>query len=381
MDQLTKAGRAAEAASVAQASSLQKCRQDAFATGRQDACATRAALPASLSGFSAAPIVLAALCLACLLAMFTGVETAPGYLTPPLADSPSSLPQTSAPAAGFSLSGGDVLGLLVIGLISGTVGSMLAMGGGLFSVSFLIFFLGLHSGVARFASLLSYFAVAVDATYRYAKLGFIMKDVVKILVPATLAGIVAGAFIGNRVPPELIIDLLGIFLLAMAAVLVKRVFDHYRNRARLSDVAPQGHPAHGVRPRGRRRLPALWKTALCGFPGGIACALLGVSGGVITTPLQQLLAPVSLKNDIANTLATHSITVPFACALIMYMGVSGDAFDFWTPILAALLLIPGSLAGSQIGPALLKRMSPAAVHVFFAVMTFLLAINMLFFGE
>ncbi len=109
-------------------------------------------------------------------------------------------------------------------------------------------------------------------------------------------------------------------------------------------------------------------------------AMLGISGGVVTNPLQQVLAGIPIRNSIANTLAKASVTIPVACVMIMVMGVQAGQFDPWSPILVALCLTPGSVIGSQLGPALMRRMSPVAVHALFGAVAFVMGINMLFFG-
>jgi hypothetical protein len=121
--------------------------------------------------------------------------------------------------------------------------------------------------------------------------------------------------------------------------------------------------------------------ALCGFPGGFLSAMLGISGGIVTNPLQQILARIPIKNAIANTLAKASVTVPIACLMIMAMGIRAGHFDFWTPVLVALCLIPGSIIGSQLGPALTRRMSSVAMHALFCAVALFMGINMLFFGR
>jgi len=106
--------------------------------------------------------------------------------------------------------------------------------------------------------------------------------------------------------------------------------------------------------------------------------MLGISGGVVTNPLLQVLAGIPIRNAIACTLAKASVTVPIACLMIMFMGVRGGHFDFWTPIMVALCLVPGSFIGSQLGPALVKRMSFVAVHALFCAVALFMGINMLF---
>ena len=320
----------------------------------------------------------ALICLVIVVAMFSG----PTVRTSPLSFSPGDAALHTGAEHGPLLSAENVLGLLVIGLVSGIFGSMFGMGGGVLKMSFLLLFFGFHPGVSRFAALLAYFVVAVGASYRYLKLGFVMMDVVKILIPSGIVGIIFGAIIGHHLPRDVMTLLLGVFLLFIAVVMVRRI------RSRFQDVVPQpGRCAperdHTVNsPCGCPATPpATWKLVLCGFPGGFLSAMLGISGGVASNPLQQLLAHIPIKSAIANTLVMAAVTVPVACLMIMVMGVQAGHFDFWTPVLVALCLIPGSIIGSQIGPVLTRSMSSGTMHGLFAVVALVMGISMLFFSN
>ena len=294
-------------------------------------------------------------------------------------------PAREAMAAGrvgdFRFTAENVLGLFVIGLISSTFGGMLGMGGGVLKMSFLLFFFGFHPGTSRFAALLAYFVVAVGASYRYLKLRFVMMDVVKILIPSSILGIIFGAITGHHLSREIMTVLLGTFLLFISVVMVKRIVARYPGVSPPTE-GPVREQDYSNSSRGRLAPPAAdWIVALCGFPGGFLSAMLGISGGIVTNPLQQILARIPIKNAIANTLAKASVTVPFACLMIMTMGVRAGHFDFWTPVLVALCLIPGSIIGSQLGPALTRRMSSVAIHALFCAVALFMGINMLFFGR
>ncbi len=67
--------------------------------------------------------------------------------------------------------------------------------------------------------------------------------------------------------------------------------------------------------------------------------------------------------------------------MIMIMGVQAGQFDFWSPILVALFLIAGSIIGSQLGPALTRRMSSVMVHFLFGAVALFMGINTLFFSR
>lgn len=275
----------------------------------------------------------------------------------------------------------NILGLLVIGLVSGTFGGMLGMGGGVLKMSFLLLFFGFHTGVSRFAALLSYFIVAAGASYRYLKLNYVMMEAVKILIPSSIAGIVLGALIGHSLPRDILTLILGIFLLFITVVMVRRIISHFQCRIALQGGQGQEEEL-AQRWSSGNSLPskAKWILALCGFPGGVFSAMLGISGGIVSNPLQQLLASIPIKNAVANTLLKATFTVPFACLMIMVMGVRSGQFDCWTPLLVALCIAPGSIVGSQLGPALTRRMSPLVAHALFGVVCFFMAVSLLFAG-
>lgn len=320
----------------------------------------------------------ALICLIAILAMFSS----PHGKESPLSFSPGNQAQLAGCDLVFPFTAENILGLFAIGLVSGTFGGMLGMGGGVLKMSFLLLFFGFHPGVSRFAALLSYFVVALGASYRYLKLKFVMMDVVKILIPSSIVGIIFGAFIGHYLPRDILTLILGVFLLFIAVVMVRRIL------LRCQDVSPPpGGPAAEqdatvTSSRGRARpVRSGWKIVVCGLPGGFLSAMLGISGGVVSNPLQQVLARIPIKNAIANTLVKASVTVPVACLMIMVMGIQGGHFDFWTPFLVALCIVPGSIIGSQLGPALTRRMSSVTAHALFGAVALFMGINMLFFSN
>jgi len=319
----------------------------------------------------------ACVCLVVAVAMFTASDQTGQAVS----SSPGFQMNRAACDGGFLFTAENILGLCVIGLVAGTFGGMLGMGGGVLKMSFLLLLFGFHPGISKFAALLSYFVVAAGASYQYLKLRLVDSDAVKVLIFSSILGVVLGATIGHHLSRDVLTLLLGVFLLLMSVVMVKKILA--REEATLPEPGspdPLEESDDGSAGRPSRPTPSGWMIALCGFPGGLLSAMLGISGGVVSNPLQQVLARMPIKNAIANTLAMSCVTVPFACLAIMVMGVEAGHFDVWSPMLAAMCLIPGSIIGSQIGPALMKRMSPTVAHAIFGVVAFLMGVNMLFFS-
>jgi uncharacterized membrane protein YfcA len=336
----------------------------------------------------AATVAGALICLVVMLAMFSE----PPGARHPLSFSAGAEEQVAGNDRGFHFTAENVLGLVVIGLISSTFGGMLAMGGGVLKVSLLLLLFGFHPGISKFAALLAYFVVAVGAAYRYHKLGLVNVEAVKILIPSSILGIIVGAIIGHRLPRDAMMILLGMFLLFIAVAMARRMLGRHRDAPTPTDGPTRDHvtgasPGPGAstmstRPFGRQWLAKVgWKVGLCGFPGGLLSAMLGISGGVVTTPLQQVLAQIPIKSAVANTLVKASVTVPIACVIIIVMGVRAGHFDLWTPVMVAFCLIPGSIVGSQLGPALTKRMPSAVMHALLGAVALVMGVNLLFLGN
>ena len=127
----------------------------------------------------------ALICLVVILAMFS----APRQAGSPQPLSAGNQAEMSSDNGEFPITAENILGLFVVGLVSGTFGGMLGMGGGVLKMSFLLVCFGFHPGISKLAALMSYFVVAVGASYRYLKLELVLMDVVKILIPSSIVGI------------------------------------------------------------------------------------------------------------------------------------------------------------------------------------------------
>ena len=91
----------------------------------------------------------------------------------------------------------EALNLLLLGFISGVVGGMLGMGGGVLKVVNLHLFLGFDILFARIVSLISYSVISISAFLNYKKYNLILWDVAKMLIPSSILGVLLGVIIGN----------------------------------------------------------------------------------------------------------------------------------------------------------------------------------------
>ena len=151
--------------------------------------------------------------------------------------------------------------------------------------------------------------------------------------------------------------LLGCFLLYVAAYNVYRL--------------ARGTPSPAMDDRHAARIPR-WKTVtFVGLPMGLVGGLLGIGGGALAVPLQQLLLRVPLKRAIACSATTIIFVAAFgACYKNATLGrhvssVTGQPFGLWDSATLAGLLIPTAIVGGYLGGWLTHGLPLRAVRAGF----------------
>ncbi|HDY89921.1 MAG TPA: sulfite exporter TauE/SafE family protein, partial [bacterium] len=117
----------------------------------------------------------------------------------------------------------EALNLVLFGFLSGAVGGMLGMGGGVLKVVNLHFFLAFDILFARVVSLLSYTVISLSAFWRYRKYDLIIWDIVKMLVPSSILGVLLGVIIGSWINKDLVEIILGIYALFAGIVVLNQI--------------------------------------------------------------------------------------------------------------------------------------------------------------
>ena len=117
----------------------------------------------------------------------------------------------------------EALNLLLLGFLSGAVGGMLGMGGGVLKVVNLHFFLAFDILFTRVVSLLSYTVISLSAFLRYRKYDLIIWDIVKLLIPSSILGVLLGVIIGSWINKDLVEIILGIYALFAGIVVLNQI--------------------------------------------------------------------------------------------------------------------------------------------------------------
>ena len=118
----------------------------------------------------------------------------------------------------------EIAGLIILGLVAGTIAAALGVGGGVIYVPALVVFFAFEQHTAQGTSLAIILPTAVVATAAHTRLGNVRW---RLAVPIALAGI-AAAVLGSRIALSLDADMLrrlfGAFLLVVAARMAWRAY-------------------------------------------------------------------------------------------------------------------------------------------------------------
>lgn len=263
----------------------------------------------------------------------------------------------------------NVAALLAAGAATGTLGALLGVGGGVFLVPALVLWFGVPMGQAAASGLIAVIATSSAAASSNVENGVANMRLGMAMETVTVLGALTGGIAAAHLPARLLIGLFGV-LLASVGVLLWRDKAPDRDRTerprgpldgRYYDPALERVVGYSV-----RRLPA---GLAASFAAGNLSGLLGVGGGIIKVPALHLLCGVPIKAAAATSNFTIGVT---ATAGALLYAARGDM----DPTVSGIVTL-GVMAGSAGGAALSRRLPDRSIRKAFALLTALLATQML----
>ncbi|MBF0427213.1 MAG: TSUP family transporter [Magnetococcales bacterium] len=260
------------------------------------------------------------------------------------------------------------LGMLLLGFVSGVSGGMMTMGGGIIKVTGLMAIFGYGIVLVRPVAYITNIFMYGAAALRYKKSGLIDWPGVKPMVPWAMAGMVGGYYVGTLLDTAVIRVLLGLFALAVGAKMLREIWER-RKRGAAADPRDDDNAGDAFVPRPDPGAGA----GLLGLPMGVVSGILGITGGVVEVPLQRYVNGVSLRVAIANS----AILVFFASMVgsvvaMVHGGVTG-AFATSTPLVMAMILLPGAYLGGMLGSWLTTVVPMDVLRWIYATFMFIIA--------
>ncbi|MBP7935967.1 MAG: sulfite exporter TauE/SafE family protein [Phycisphaerae bacterium] len=253
--------------------------------------------------------------------------------------------------------GHEQLLLLTIGLVAGVVGGLLGVGGSIIMIPAMTLLLGPSQHLYQGAAMMVNFFVVLPAFYHHRKIKAVLEPIVKPMVPFAAIGVVIGVWLscgewfrGDR--QIYLTKVFGCFLVYEVGYNLYRLLSN-RRLPEMDEAAAKGLPA--------------WKVALAvGLPTGLVGGLLGVGGGVVAVPLQQLILRVPLNRAIANSAAT---IIPLSVIGATFKNLENAAagVPFRSALHLALLLAPTAILGGYLGARLTHVVPRRALRIAFIV--------------
>jgi hypothetical protein len=265
----------------------------------------------------------------------------------------------------------EILVLAGIGIITGLLGGLLGIGGGIVMIPALAIVLGHDIHMAQAASMNVIFFVAAPAALRHWRVRTIRMELVKRLLPFAMVAVLVGVTVNIWIPNSDLSIIFGLFLLYVLYENVRRL---QRDDPLATESIPKPHADRGSD-------ISLMRTGLVGSMAGFGAGLLGIGGGLITVPMTQIVCKCSLRECIACSSAVMCLTSVVGAAykdatLSSVPGMSDDV-HWYTPLGISIWLIPTCLVGSWIGARLTQVLPLKVVRIAFIAIVALSAINML----
>lgn len=258
--------------------------------------------------------------------------------------------------------------------IAGLIGSLTGLGGGVVLIPLLtlVFKVDIHYAIGT--SLISVIATSSGAAAAYVKEGITNIRLGMFLELATTVGAVTGAALATHVSTSFIAIAFGIMLLISALA----SFIHQEEKV-VSE--PGGALANWLKlnnsfPTGNGVQPYFVKNVAGGFLmmsiAGMVSGLLGIGSGALKVIAMDRIMRIPFK--VSTTTSNFMIGVTAAASAGIYLKEGYIDPGLSMPVVLGVL--SGALAGSRI----LFRAKTKALKLLFAVIIFLLAVEMIYNG-
>lgn len=234
--------------------------------------------------------------------------------------------------------------LMLAGGVTGLIGSLLGLGGGVFLVPLLTLALGVPIRAAIAASLVSVIATASAASTVNLERGLVNMRLGMALEVATTLGGLGGGIVAALLTQDQLFMVFGVSLAAMGVIMAARA----GRRNVIEDAALEPGPLGGRLQEGdkayvyrMKRLPLGMAASLV---AGAISGLLGLGGGIVKVPVLNAFCGIPIR--VATATSAFMIGVTGAASVFLYYS-RGDL----RPELAAAIAIgalPASLLGARL---------------------------------
>lgn len=268
----------------------------------------------------------------------------------------------------------EAVALIIVAALTGTLGTMLGLGGGIFLVPVLslVFHVPLTSAIA--ASAIAVVANSISGSRYYLNNRFTNVRLAYVMLIPTTMGAIIGGLIATSIPQTALKVVFATMLLAIAYIMVKRrnpgsipvgrfrAPDPLRLEGRYVD-GPAGDVVTYVPRRVTYALPIA-------SVGGLSSGLFGIGGGPIIVPIMNLVMRVPVK----AAASTSSFMVGMTASASAFIYYSRGHVDPGLTVIA----MGGIIVGARIGALLSPRVSARFLIILFVSVLVILSVSMYF---
>ncbi|HVP12279.1 MAG TPA: sulfite exporter TauE/SafE family protein [Phycisphaerae bacterium] len=269
------------------------------------------------------------------------------------------------------LSGLDLLLLAALGLLGGAGAGFLGIGGSVVMIPGMVLLFGPdRQHLYQAAAMIVNFFTIAPAVVRHYQAGATLRSVVRWTIPSAVVGAVAGVFISDL--PVFRGSGQGYLQIGFATFLLYVVVHNlWTLWSGLRMPALDRH-----RPRRSSRLLTV---LLVGLPAGLLAGILGIGGGLVAVPMQQVALRIRLPNAIANS-ATTILYSSIVGAMVKNYTLTQHGFHVGDSLLLAACLTPSAMIGSWFAAAKVHQWPVFVIRIVFAVMLTYAAAKLLLTG-
>lgn len=254
--------------------------------------------------------------------------------------------------------------LILIGAAAGVFAGLFGIGGGIVIVPSLILLAGFPlvkaTGTSLAAILLPVGILGVLAYYRAR---IIDLRASAYLAAGLLTSVIAGAWLANTLPVDLMRMLFAVFCLYVSWNFIDPVrrVQGWRGRAVAAGPEPEAEPR-----------PSAYALVGIGVLAGVMAGMFGIGGGNIIVPLLTLALRYPAKRAIATSLG--AILFPFGLPGVLYYRHAGNL-----DLGAAAWIALGLFLGTVVGARITIRLPSRTVKLLYGLFLVFVALRFLFF--
>lgn len=258
----------------------------------------------------------------------------------------------------------NVILMILAGILAGTLGSILGIGGGMIITPFLTMILGIDIKYAIGASIIAVIATSSGASVAYLKDDMLNLRVAMFLELATTVGAIIGALMTGVLPTGILYFLFGALLLFSSYNMIKKLLGRQKDQVQMNndalsqklnlggsyyDQVEQKQVNYGV-----ENVPGGF--AMMGA-AGFASGLLGIGSGAFKVIAMDSIMKMPLKPSSATSNLMMGVTAAASATVYFFNGSINPAI--------AVPIAIGVLIGATIGARIMVHLKPRMIRMIF----------------